>query len=86
MERCKVGLQRERNTCLNEVSSLISPSSPSSEFVLLTALFLLGVRDVAGEPDLELAGEASLERAFRETVLPLSRACRRRSCIAATNR
>ena len=65
---------------LNDVSSL-SSSSSSEPARLLLPLTLLGARDVAGELDLELAGEGTLERALRDVVLPLSRACRRKSCI-----
>lgn len=66
---------------LNDVSSL-SSSSSSESALLLFPLTLLAARDVAGELDLELAGEGTLERALREVVLPLSRACRRKSCIS----
>lgn len=65
---------------LKDVSSL-SSASPSSDPALLTARFLLGARDVAGDCVLEVAGDDSLERALRETVLLLSRACLRKSCI-----
>lgn len=65
---------------LNEVSSL-SSSSSSEPALLLAPLTLLAARDVAGELGLELEGVDTFERALRDVVLPLSRACRRRSCI-----
>lgn len=48
---------------------------------MLFPLTLLVARDVAGELGFELAGEDTFERALRDVVLPLSRACRRKSCI-----
>ncbi len=67
---------------LNDVSSLRFPPSSSSDPCLLAAL--LALRDGGAELARELAGEDCADRAFalRETVLLLSRACRRRSCIA----
>ena len=65
---------------LKEVSSLKSSSS-SEPVPLLEPLTLLGAREVAGELGLEVAGEDTFERALREVVLPLSRACLRKSCI-----
>ena len=70
----------EREVYLNDVSSLNSSSS-SEPPLLLFPLTLLAAREVAGELGLELAGEEIFERALREVVLPLSKACRRRSCI-----
>ena len=72
---------------LNDVSSLSSPSASSSDPPLLLSPLLLprtllAARDVAGVFSLEVAGVDCLERAFRDTVLPLSkRACFRKSRI-----
>lgn len=68
-------------TNLRDVSSLRLPFSSSSELVLLTARLLLAARDDGAEPGLEDAGEPFFDLALRDTVLPLSRACRRRSCM-----
>ena len=65
---------------LNEVSSLRFPPSSSSDAARLA--FLLAAREGGPELGLELAGDDCLDRALRETVLPLSRTWRRRSCIA----
>lgn len=73
-------METEKAFYLNDVSSLNSSSS-SEPPLLLFPLTLLAARDVAGELGLELAGEESFERALREVVLPLSKACRRKSCI-----
>ena len=64
-------------TYLKEVSSLKSPSSsdPARLAALLTG------RELAAEFPRELAVEDCFDFAFLETVLPLSRACRLRSCI-----
>ena len=66
-------------TYLQAVSSLWLPISSSSDGCLLA------LRDDEGELWAELAREvvreASLDIAFRETVLPLESAWRRRSCI-----
>lgn len=71
-----------RNPHLKEVSSLISPFSSSSEPCLLCPLLLLAARDDdAGDASLEVAGDDCFERAFRDIVLLLSRACLRKSCI-----
>lgn len=70
----------EAMTYLNEVSSLRFPPSSSSDPALLA--FLLAARDEAAEIGLEAAGDASFDFALRDTVLLLSRACRRRSCMA----
>lgn len=66
-------------TYLQAVSSLWLPISSSSDGCLLA------LRDDEGELCAELAREvvreASLDIAFRETVLPLESAWRRRSCM-----
>lgn len=68
---------------LNDVSSLISPPvSSSSEPALLTAL--LAMRDDALEFDLEVAGDDCFDNALRDTVLLLSKARLRRSCMMMT--
>ena len=72
--------QGRRQSYLKDVSSL-SSSSSSEPPLLLFPLALLVARDVAGELDIELAGDETLERALREVVLLLSRARRRRSCM-----
>ena len=64
---------------LKEVSSLKFPPSSSSDPARLT--FLLPTREFAAEFVLELAPEVCFDLAFFETVFPLSRACRRKSCI-----
>lgn len=67
-----------RLTHLKLVVSLKSPSS-SDTFVLCTRE---AVREVPFETFLEPVAETCLERAFLETVLPLSSStCLRRSCI-----
>lgn len=67
---------------LKDVSSLSSPFSSSSDPGLLCPLLLLAARDdEAGDASLEVAGEDCLERALRDIVLLLSRACLRKSCI-----
>lgn len=71
---------QRRLSHLKDVSSL-SSSSSSESALLLVPLTLLAAREVAGELGFELAGEGTLERALRDVVLPLSRACRRKSCI-----
>ena len=78
--RGKMKQRERRQSYLKEVSSL-SSSSSSEPPLLLFPLTLLVARDVAGELDFELAGDETLERALRDVVLPLSRACRRRSCM-----
>lgn len=72
----------QQKSYLNDVSSLRSPPSSSSDPCLLAAL--LALREGGAELGRELAGEDCPDRAFalRETVLLLSRACRRKSCIA----
>jgi hypothetical protein len=57
---------------LNEVSSLKSPPSSSSDPALLTAL--LPTREFALEVPLEFAAEGCFDLAFLDMVLPLSRA------------
>ncbi len=68
-------------TNLKEFSSLRLPFSSSSELVLLMARLLLAARDDGAELGVEEAGEPFFDLALRDTVLPLSRACRRRSCM-----
>lgn len=73
--------ERKHQTYLQAVPSLRYSSSSEP--------WRLGLREVArdcagefrAEFVLEFAPEAMRERAFRDTVLPLSRACRRRSCM-----
>lgn len=67
-------------THLQLVSSLKLPSS-SSEALLLTVrlAFLDSARELAAEAALELAPEATRERALRDMVLVLPRTWRRRS-------
>jgi len=68
---------------LKEVSSLRSPFPSSSEPCVLCPLLLLAAREEdAGDASLDVAGEDCFERALRETVLPLSKACLRKSCMA----
>jgi hypothetical protein len=64
-------------TYLQFVLSLRFPSASSS----LT--FREGVRELPRELVLLVESEAVLDLAFFETVLPLSRACLRKSCILA---
>lgn len=77
-------MKEDLGAYLKDVSSVSSPSS--SEPARLTALLLLAAGEAAGECVLEVAGEDCLERALRETVLPLSRACRRKSCMVQKTR
>ncbi len=50
---------------------------------MLCPLLLLAAREEdAGDASLDVAGEDCFERALRETVLPLSKACLRKSCMA----
>ena len=72
----------QKMSYLKDVSSLRFPPSSSSDPCLLAAL--LALRDGGAELGRELPGEDWADRAFalRETVLLLSRACRRKSCMA----
>lgn len=77
-------LWRRKTLYLKEVSSLSSSFSSSSDPCLLCPLLRLAAREEdAGDASLDVAGEDCFERALRDMVLPLSRACLRRSCMAS---
>lgn len=64
---------------LQDVPSLRLPSPSSSEPALLAVL--LAPRELGAELPLEVGREVWRDCALRDTVLPLSSACRRRSCM-----
>lgn len=79
------GAPKCQRSYLKDVSSLrFPPLSSSSDPALL--VHLLAARDDGVEFGLEETGDAFLDCAFRDTVLPLSSACRRKSCMMGVAR